>query len=261
MLNARGPLLLVLSLSFAAAAAWFANRWLLAQDQQRAAREPTVSVVVAAVERPANQPLEAGHLARVQLPPGALPKGVFHDPAALVGRKPRRSLDVGELVLAERLVPVGESVLSPNMRAVSVRVTDVLGLAGAALEGNRVDVVAAWRENGQPRSETLLQRARVLAVEARTEGGPGQGPPSRVVTLEVRPLDAERLVLAEQRGNLQLAVRHPLDDSLIEADSPLAPLGRQPATLLPPPPLPTPAAPPRVTVIRGTTLGSDAPGT
>ena len=97
------------------------------------------------------------------------------------------------------------------MRAVSVRVNDVVGVAGFLLPGNHVDVVAAYRDGPDTRSETVVQNVKVLAVDQTASTDKNEPVVVRAVTLEVTPADAEKLVLAEQRGAIQLALRNPPD--------------------------------------------------
>jgi pilus assembly protein CpaB len=134
------------------------------------------------------------------------------------------------------------------MRAVSVRVNDVVGVAGFLLPGNRVDVVAAYRERTDTHSETVVQNVKVLAVDQSASSDKNEPIVVRAVTLEVSPADAEKLILAEQRGSIQLALRNPLDESITKKAVAAAPVVRTKA----PPPAPT------VAVIRGTEMAKEA---
>jgi pilus assembly protein CpaB len=160
-------------------------------------------------------------------------------------------------------------VVGEGMRAVSIRVNDVVGVAGFLLPGNRVDVVAAYKEHQTTRSETVVQNVKVLAVDQTASTDKNEPVVVRAVTLEVTPEDAEKLVLAEQRGTIQLALRNPSDSELVAMRAPAA----QPTPVAPPgPPTPAPKAkakprvktgpPPEstdVTVIRGTNVGKETP--
>jgi pilus assembly protein CpaB len=182
----------------------------------------------------------------------------------------------GEILLAARLTEEGAgstlaAVVSPNMRAVSVRVDDVVGVAGFLLPGNFVDVVSAYQKESETYSETVIQNVRVLAVDQTASSDKNEPVIVRAVTLEVTPEDAERLVLAKQRGAIQLALRNPLDTMVAE-------LARTPTVATPvaaaPPPPPAPPRPvarraskgppraaPGVTVIRGTEVEKEVPQT
>ena len=109
----------------------------------------------------------------------------------------------GEILLAGRFTEEGEgsmlaTVIAENMRAVSVRVNDVVGVAGFLLPGNRVDVVTAYSEGQETRSETVIQNVKVLAVDQTASTDKNEPVVVRAVTLEVTPADAEKLVLAER---------------------------------------------------------------
>ncbi|WP_422445685.1 MULTISPECIES: Flp pilus assembly protein CpaB [unclassified Endozoicomonas] len=100
------------------------------------------------------------------------------------------------------------------MRAVSVRVNDVSGVAGFVLPGDRVDVLSiqtarSGGTNNTDNSEILLSDVVVLAVDQQAINDSGRPQVVRSVTLEVSPRDSESLVLASSRGSLQLSLRNP----------------------------------------------------
>ena len=102
------------------------------------------------------------------------------------------------------------------MRAVSVRVNEVIGVAGYVLPGTRVDVVATANPTGQPQdatSKVILSNVQVLTAGTRMEQDQEKGKPMAVtvVTLLVYPEQSERLALASTEGKIQLALRNPLD--------------------------------------------------
>jgi len=161
-------------------------------------------------------------------------------------------------------------VIPPGMRAVSVRVNEVIGVAGYVLPGTHVDVVATGsptQSQADVTSKVVLSNVQVLTAGTRIEQNREDGKPVQVtvVTLLVSPEQSERLTLASTEGKIQLALRNPLD-----LEAPATP-GIRPAGLLgavaaarPParrsasatalksaPPAPEPAAPPTVEIIRG----------
>jgi len=271
MLSRRGPILIVLSLLLAVGAAWVANRWLVSQSEQREATPGTVPVATAAIEIPFGTKVEPRHVAMIQMLQGTVPEGAFDSPAAAEGKVARSSVMKGEILLAGRFGAEGEGnmlamVVAENMRAVSVRVNDVVGVAGFLLPGNRVDVVTAYRDGQQTRSETVIQNVKVLAVDQTASPEKDEPVVVRAVTLEVTPADAEKLVLAEERGVIQLALRNPLDATVVAMRSHAPP----PVTAAPASPAPVAKARPRVrtgpppestnvTVIRGTEIGKETP--
>jgi pilus assembly protein CpaB len=109
-------------------------------------------------------------------------------------------------------------VIKPGYRALSVRVNDVIGVAGYVLPGTRVDVVATVNPSTQQTdmtSKIVLTNVEVLASGTKIERDTEQGKPIAVsvVTLLVNPREAERLTLASTEGKIQLALRNPLDPS------------------------------------------------
>ena len=107
-------------------------------------------------------------------------------------------------------------VIPEGMRAVSVRVNEVIGVAGYVLPGTRVDVVATASPTTQPvdtTSKVVLANVQVLTAGTRMEQDQEKGKPVQVtvVTLLVTPEQAELLALASTEGKIQLALRNPLD--------------------------------------------------
>jgi pilus assembly protein CpaB len=248
MFSRRGPILIVISLLLAVGAAWVANRWLIAQSAPGEAGPGTVPVVTAAIGIPLGTKIEARHVAVIQMLKDTMPDGSFRTAAEIDGKIALSEIMKGEILLAGRFAEQGAgstlaTVVGENMRAVSVRVNDVVGVAGFLLPGNRVDVVSAYREGQETLSETVVQNVKVLAID--------QSAPVvvRAVTLEVTPADAEKLILAEQRGSIQLALRNPLDDKVAQkAPAPVAPTKTKP-----------PPQVPGIIVIRGTEVGKENP--
>jgi pilus assembly protein CpaB len=122
-------------------------------------------------------------------------------------------------------------VIPAGLRALSVRVNEVIGVAGYVLPGTRVDVLATLNpteKRTDAMSKVVLTNVQVLAAGTKMEQSADGGKPSpvTVVTLLVNPLEAERLTLASTEGKIQLALRNPLD-----GDTP-ATTGIKPAALL-----------------------------
>jgi pilus assembly protein CpaB len=136
---------------------------------------------------------------------------------------------MGEPVLAMALFETGTSgglraVIDPGRRAVSVKVDNVIGVAGFVTPGARVDVMATMRrvdrERAIPYAKVILQNVRVLAVDQKLEEAKAGDPELvSVVTLEVTPLQAEHLIYAAHEGRLQLAMRSPGDQEEIKTRS------------------------------------------
>jgi pilus assembly protein CpaB len=109
--------------------------------------------------------------------------------------------------------------IPPGLRAVSVRVNEVIGVAGYVLPGTRVDVLATVSPTGQAgdmTSKVILTNVQVLAAGTKIERDTDKNKPLAVsvVTLLVDPEEAERLTLASTEGKIQLALRNPLDKTM-----------------------------------------------
>jgi len=277
MKGTRAVIMLLLSLVAGIAAVVLAARWLGEQ-----ASGTSTQVVVAARDIDLGQPINASMLTAAPWPAGAVPQGAFKDAKELEGRVPKSGLMRGEPVLEAKLAPIGtkgglSALIGGGRRAITVRVNEVIGVAGFALPGNYVDVMVHTQdENDKPVSKIVLERILVLAVAQEASRDETKPRVVNAVTLEVTPEQAERLDLARSVGNLSLALRNQLDkdptvsagvrkEELLRADAktstPAPPRAttapRRPVVRRPPPtatamaPAPIPEPPARVEVIRG----------
>ena len=145
------------------------------------------------------------------------PAGGFAEVDAVSGRVVRSALQPGEPVTEARLAPTDargglSSIITPGKRAVSVRVNDVVGVAGFALPGSFVDVIVSARDASEkPFSRTVLSRVRVLAAAQDTWADPSKPKLVNAVTLELSPAEAEALDLARTVGTLSLVLRNEFD--------------------------------------------------
>ena len=232
---------------------------------------PTRPVVVANANLALGSELRRDDLALVDWPVSSVPDGAFADTAGLVGRGLIATVVRHEPILPAKLASkeAGSGlppIIPPGKRAVSVKVNEVIGVAGYVLPGTHVDVVATANPSSRSEditSKVVLANVEVLTAGTRLEQNGEDGKPMQVtvVTLLVTPDDAERLTLASTEGKIQLALRNPLDASAPDTPGvrPSALLGivqqkpvlvRQPAPVVQkavtPPPLP-----PTVEIIRG----------
>jgi pilus assembly protein CpaB len=221
-LKAIGLILFALVTGLVAAA--YANGWV--------SRQPGIAsnkVVVAAVDIEPGSKINAEMLSTLDWPSGSVPPGAFKETKDLQDRIVRVSVVHGEALLEGKLAPLGtlgglSAVIADGKRAMSVRVNDVVGVAGFALPGNYVDVVVNAQQDegggGQQRSisKTVLERVLVLAVAQ--EAGRDDTKPKVVsaVTLELSPGDAEKLDLARSVGNLSLVLRNQVDQKAVATE-------------------------------------------
>jgi pilus assembly protein CpaB len=196
---------------------------------------PTTPVVVAANDLALGTALRREDLRVIAWPADAVPAGAFKDPQEVLQRGLIQPITQNEAILPSKLAPTEAGaglppVIPEGMRALSVRVNDVIGVAGYVLPGTRVDVIATvspTQNQTDMTSKVVLTNVLVLTAGTRIEQDAQQKPVSvSVVTLLVDPVEAERLTLASTEGKIQLALRHPLDKS-----APTTP-GIRPATLV-----------------------------
>lgn len=197
---------------------------------------PTAPVVVAGADLELGAELDKDDIRIVQWPANSVPKGAFGNPNDVIGRGLIMPVIENEPILPMKLASKeAGSGLPPmipaGLRAVSVRVNEVIGVAGYVLPGTRVDVLATanpTEERGDTTSKVVLTNVQVLAAGTKIDQTADREKPQpvTVVTLLVTPEEAERLTLASTEGKIQLALRNPLDQS-----APATP-GVKPAVLL-----------------------------
>jgi pilus assembly protein CpaB len=153
-------------------------------------------------------------------------KGAFTTPDALVGRGLIQGVRANEPLTENKLAPVEAGAglppsIPPGMRALSIRVNDVIGVAGFTVPGTRVDVLVTLRENQSSMSRAVVSNVQVLTAGTRYDqelSKDGKPIPSTVVTLMVTPEDAERIALAQNSGSIMLVLRNPLDQKPTETN-------------------------------------------
>jgi pilus assembly protein CpaB len=190
----------------------------------KAASIPTRPVVVAASDLDVGAELRREDVRVVDWPANAVPANVISDPKEVVGRGIVLPVIENEPILPNKLASKDGGgglppAIPPGLRAISVRVNEVIGVAGYVLPGTRVDVVATVSPTGQSTdttSKVVLTNVQVLAAGTKIErnGDKDKPMPVSVVTLLVDPEEAERLTLASTEGKIQLALRNPLDKTM-----------------------------------------------
>lgn len=223
MKNMKAFGLLFLALVIGLAAAVYAAGW--ASQQANIASN---KVVVAAVDIELGSKMTPQMLMMIDWPSGSIPPGAFKDIKELQDRVVKVSVLRGDAVLERKLAPAGtqgglSAVIAEGKRAMTVRVNDVVGVAGFALPGNYVDVmVNAQQDKGKDKAEegkqiskTVLEHVLVLAVAQ--ESGRDDTKPKVVsaVTLELTLEDSEKLDLARSVGTLSLVLRNQVDKKTV----------------------------------------------
>jgi len=162
-----------------------------------------------------------------EFPSGAIPEGHFTSLEAIKDRVLLVELKRNELLLESKLAPLGTTsggvaaVTDPNKRAMSVKVDDVIGVAGFIKPNDRVDVMVTIEpeagKQGHAMAKMILDNVRVLAAGTQMErkGKDEEPKPVQVITVEVEVEEAEKLALASTQGKLRLALRNPLNSERV----------------------------------------------
>jgi pilus assembly protein CpaB len=213
----------------------------------RTAKMETTPVVVAASSLDIGAEIDRDDIHVVDWPSGALPEGAFTNADEVIGRGVIMPIVVNEPILPLKLASKDAGAglppaIPPGMRALSVRVNEVIGVAGYVLPGTHVDVLCTVNPTQQQEnitSKVILTNVQVLAAGTKIdrETDKDKPMPVSVVTLLVDPDQSERLTLAASEGKIQLALRNPLDLA-----TPATP-GIRPAALLGAVPAPKPYRP------------------
>ena len=258
MRNTRALVMMIAAVIAGLGAVIIGARWLSQQATGSANK-----LVVAGSDIDLGSRLTPAMLKAVEWPSGSMPKGAFSNPTELDSRVLRTSVLSGEPILESKLAPVGSkgglsAVVAEGKRAMTVRVNDVIGVAGFALPGNYVDIIVNTQEEGskgaskdQTISKIVLEHILVLAVAQ--EVGRDETKPKVVsaVTVEVTPEQAEKLDLARSVGSLSLMLRNQVDLKMAGTD------GATKAKLLNTPPEPivtAQAEPPKPPVVKRKTV-------
>jgi pilus assembly protein CpaB len=218
---------LILALIFGATATFMAMGWLQSQSQKVAqqTKPEMVSVVVAAKDVPSAVALAGDQLKVRQWPQDSALAGKFSRLEDAVGRVTAIPMAAGEPVVESKLAPKGvipglTALLPPEKRAMTVKVDEASGVAGFLNPDNRVDVVVTVDKgdfNKDPISKVVLQNLRVLGTGQRIEKRLGEKPQVvPTVTLEVTPVEGERLALATREGMISLVLRNQQDEQVVQ---------------------------------------------
>jgi pilus assembly protein CpaB len=213
--------MLVLSVIIGLGATIVAAGWISQQAQVASTK-----VVVAAGDIQLGSRLTPQMLKTVDWPSGSIPPGAIAEADALEDRVVKTSILRGEPILDAKLAPVGtkgglSAVIPEGKRAMTVRVNDVIGVAGFALPGNYVDIVVNTQLDGKGGgdrqiSKIVLEHILVLAVAQEANRDETKPRVVNAVTLELTPEQAEKLDLARSVGTLSLVLRNQVDKDGVE---------------------------------------------
>lgn len=234
MRNTRALVMMGVAVVVAVGAVVVAAQWINAQ-----AAGNTNKVAVALADIGLGARLSPDMARMVDWPASAVPPGAITDPKLLDTRVARTSIQRGEPIMEGKLAPPGtkgglSAVVADGKRAMTVRVNDVVGVAGFALPGNFVDILVNTQEEGaknnankdQTISKIVLERILVLAIAQESSRDETKPKVVNAVTLELTPDQVEKLDLARSVGTLSLVLRNQIDPSPVNTS------GATKATLL-----------------------------
>ena len=185
-------------------------------ERHEEAPAPKTTIVVAASSLAAGAELTAANLREIPWIQSSVPKGAFPKLQDLLGSGKRfatSAMDADEIVLLTKITGPGirpnlASSLDPGMKAVSVRVDDIMGVAGFVLPGDRVDVLLTRViEHGNATNDLILQNIKVLAIDQLNDERLTKPAIAKSVTLEVDTRQAQKLMVAQASGLMTLVLR------------------------------------------------------
>ena len=217
MRNKRILLVLLIAVTAGVVAVLLASKFITQSSEKNEIR-----IAVASTDISLGQRVTPDLVRLVEWPAGSMPPGAFDTLAALEGRVVKTGVLRGEPLSEAKLAPIGttgglSAVIAEGRRAITVRVNDVIGVAGFALPGNYVDIIVSMQKDGersgkdQNISKIVLERILVLAVAQEVSRDDTKPRVVNAVTLEVTPEQAEKLDLARSVGSLSLALRNQVD--------------------------------------------------
>jgi len=207
---------------FGLLAVFLAQSWLNSQAEMRmrnleAQKKPmaTQTIVVASKPLRFGNELGAMSLREMPWPEGQVPAGAFSKISDVMSSGKRvvlTAIEANEPILASKITGPGQratlsAVLQDGMKAVTVRVNDVEGVAGFVLPGDRVDVMLTRQQEKNSSTDVVLQNVRVLAVDQVADERADKPSLAKAITLEVEVAWAQKLALAATVGTLALALR------------------------------------------------------
>jgi pilus assembly protein CpaB len=207
---------------FGALAVFLAQIWLNNQAELRMrsleahkkAEPPAHTIVVASQPLRFGDDISARALREVPWPSDALPAGAFSKISELTADKRVvvMPIEVNEAVLSTKITGPGQratlsATLQSEMKAVTIRVNDVEGVAGFVLPGDHVDVVMSRSDQNAATNDVVIQNARVLAIDQLADERADKPSVAKAVTLEVDVASGQKLALASTVGTLSLMLR------------------------------------------------------
>jgi pilus assembly protein CpaB len=218
----RGVILIIAALLVGGLAVFLARDWIESQIPEPVVvtkdKVPLTTVVVARRDLFFGDRLRPSFIEERPWPKGNLPEGSFTKAADVMAGDPVviRQISKNEPILRTKLTGEGgraslSAKVTQTMRAVSLRISDILGVAGYVLPGDRVDILLTRDVAGSPITDILLQNVRILGIDQNANEETDGVQPGRTATIEVTPEQAQKIVLASRIGSLSFTLRNYID--------------------------------------------------
>ncbi|MFQ3175735.1 MAG: pilus assembly protein CpaB [Psychromonas sp.] len=236
-MNKKTLMFIVLSVFFGLGAVLIAQNW-LAENQPEDLTAGQIKVFMVNADLSVGTILDPKYIVSTVMPKNFLAAGTITDKSLLEDVVVKQKLFQGDIITQQRLAKKGEgsslaSLIGKNMRAVTIRVNDVVGVAGFLLPGNKVDVLNTYNGKGKKvATDVILSNVKILAVDQKASYDENKPQIVRAVTLELSIEQAGILMNARNKGNIQLALRNPNDQAdtstliTASADKPPTPKNR-----------------------------------
>ncbi|MFT6926224.1 MAG: pilus assembly protein CpaB [Psychromonas sp.] len=215
-MNKKTLMFIVLSVLFGLGAVLIAKNW-LAENQPEDLTAGQITVFTVNTDLSVGTILDPKYVASTVMPKNLIATGTITDKSQLDGMVIKQKLFQGDIITRQRLAKKGEgsslaSLIGENMRAVTIRVNDVVGVAGFLLPGNKVDVLNTYSAKSKKvATDVILSNVKILAVDQKASYDENKPQLVRAVTLELSLEQAEILMNAQDKGSIQLALRNPND--------------------------------------------------
>ena len=219
MLRRQTLIALAIAIVLGVVAVYVANSYLVGAQRNARLRE-TTKVAVASAPMNYGTEVTSDKIRFVDFPNASIPPGAFTNAKELLPPGKKRvallPISVNEPILKDKISAEGQgasisALLPDGMRAATVRINDVSGVAGFIQPNDHVDMLITRTPpgGGSEVTDVLLQNIRVIAMGHRAKDSDGKPISARTATLEVAPIDAQKLALGEQAGSLSLVLRKP----------------------------------------------------
>lgn len=225
-MRAIAILVFLVGIALAGGGAYYASKYFERYQSMAAESKPsieTVDIVVATVDMDFGHKLSGKQLKFTPWPTASLPEGAFTDGEKLMGldgdikRTVLQPIKAGEPILASKVTKLGATPrlafnLTEGKRAFSFAINATTAVAGFVQAGDRVDLLLTRDIDGQMRTVVFMQNVKIIAIDQDTDASSRGARIGRLATIEVDPIDVQKLTIAQSSGKFSLALRGVNDD-------------------------------------------------